>query len=170
MSIDTLRRVRAFDIGGVFAFYPRRGFMFMNLTQDLQFALRMLLKKPLFTLIAVLTLALGIGANTAIFSVLNAVLLRGLPYHKADQLILLSELTPSGERDTISTQELEEYRAGMQSVEDLIGLQSESVNVPGPDRPDRIRGSFVSANSFQFFNLNPIVGRTFVDGEDNTGA
>jgi predicted permease len=142
----------------------------MNLTQDLQFALRMLLKKPLFTLIAVLTLALGIGANTAIFSVLNAVLLRGLPYHKADQLILLSGLTPSGETDTISTQELEEYRAGMQSVEDFIGLQSQSVNVTGTDRPDRVRGAFVSANYFQFFNLNPIVGRTFVDGEDKPGA
>jgi putative ABC transport system permease protein len=142
----------------------------MNLTQDLQFALRMLLKKPLFTLIAILTLALGIGANTAIFSVLNAVLLRGLPYHKADQLILLSGLTSSGERDTISTQELEEYRGGMQSVEDFIGLQSQSVNVTGADRPDRIRGAFVSANYFQFFNLNPIVGRTFVDGEDKPGA
>jgi putative ABC transport system permease protein len=130
----------------------------------------MLLKKPLFTLIAVLTLALGIGANTAIFSVLNAVLLRGLPYHKADQLVLLGGQTSSGERDTISIPELEDFRAGIQSVEDLIGLQSQSVNVTGADRPDRIRGSFVSANYFQFFNLNPIVGRTFVDGEDKPGA
>ena len=142
----------------------------MNLTQDLQFALRMLLKKPLFTLIAVLTLALGIGANTAIFSVVNAVLLRGLPYHKADQLILVYGQTPSGDDDAFSMQELEEYRAGMQSVEDLIGLQSQSVNVTGIDRPDRVRGAFVSANYFQFFNLNPVVGRTFVAGEDQPGA
>lgn len=142
----------------------------MNLTQDLQFALRMLLKKPLFTLIAVLTLALGIGANTAIFSVVNAVLLRGLPYHKADQLILVYGQTPSGDNDAFSIQELEDYRAGMQSVEELIGLQSQSVNVTGIDRPDRVRGAFVSANYFQFFNLNPIVGRTFVAGEDQPGA
>jgi putative ABC transport system permease protein len=142
----------------------------MNLTQDLQFALRMLLKKPLFTLIAVVTLALGIGANTAIFSVVNAVLLRGLPYHKADQLVLLSALTPSGDTDGISIQELEEYRAGMKSVDDIIGLQSQSVNVTGIDRPDRVRGAFVSANYFQFFNLNPIVGRTFAAGEDQPGA
>jgi len=142
----------------------------MNLTQDLQFALRMLLKKPLFTLIAVLTLALGIGANTAIFSVVNAVLLRGLPYHKADQLILVYGQTPNGDNDAFSMQELEEYRAGMQSVEDLIGLQSQSVNVTGIDRPDRVRGAFVSANYFQFFNLNPVVGRTFVAGEDQPGA
>lgn len=142
----------------------------MNLTQDLQFALRMLLKKPLFTLIAVLTLALGIGANTAIFSVVNAVLLRGLPYHKADQLILVYGQTPNGDNDAFSMQELEEYRAGMQSVEDLIGLQSQSVNVTGIDRPDRVRGAFVSANYFQFFKLNPIVGRTFAAGEDQPGA
>ena len=142
----------------------------MNLTQDLQFALRMLLKKPMFTLIAVVTLALGIGVNTAIFSVVNAVLLRGLPYHKADQLVLLSEVTQSGDPDGVSIQELEEYRAGMKSVEDLIGLQSQSVNVTGTDRPDRVRGAFVSANYFQFFNLNPIVGRTFVAGEDQPGA
>jgi putative ABC transport system permease protein len=142
----------------------------MNLTQDLQFALRMLLKKPLFTLIAVVTLALGIGANTAIFSVVNAVLLRGLPYHKADQLVLLSALTPSGDTDGISIQELEEYRAGMKSVDDIIGLQSQSVNVTGIDRPDRVRGAFVSANYFQFFKLNPIVGRTCAAGEDQPGA
>lgn len=142
----------------------------MNLTQDLQFALRMLLKKPLFTLIAVLTLALGIGANTAIFSVVNAVLLRGLPYPKADQLILVYGQTPNGDNDAFSMQELEEYRAGMQSVEDLIGLQSQSVNVTGIDRPDRVRGAFVSANYFQFFKLNPVVGRTFAAGEDQPGA
>ena len=142
----------------------------MNLTQDLQFALRMLLKKPLFTLIAVLTLALGIGANTAIFSVVNAVLLRGLPYYKADRLVSVYGLTPSGDIDAFSIQELDEYRGAMQSVEDLVGLQSQSVNVTGIDRPDRIRGAFVSANYFQFFNLTPIVGRTFVAGEDKPGA
>jgi len=142
----------------------------MNLMQDLQFALRMLLKKPVFTLVAVVTLALGIGANTAIFSVVNAVLLRALPYHKADQLVSVYGLGPSGDIDAFSIQEFEEYRAAMQSVEDLVGLQSQSVNVTGIDRPDRIRGAFVSANYFQFFNLNPVVGRIFVAGEDKPGA
>jgi putative ABC transport system permease protein len=143
----------------------------MNLlAQDIRFAFRMLLKKPLFTLIAVLTLALGIGANTAIFSVVNAVLLRAMPYYKADQLVILRGTTQSGDRDTLSAVELEDFRAGMQSVESMVGIQSQSVNITGTDRPDRIRGAFVSANYFEFFNLAPIVGRTFLAGEDKQGA
>jgi putative ABC transport system permease protein len=79
-------------------------------------------------------------------------------------------LTPSSDIDAFSIQEFEEYRAAMQSVEDLVGLQSQSVNVTGIDRPDRVRGAFVSANYFQFFNLSPVLGRTFVAGEDQPGA
>jgi putative ABC transport system permease protein len=140
------------------------------LLQDLRYGARTLIKKPLFTIVAVVTLALGIGANTAIFSVVNAVLLRSLPYYKADQLIVLNSTTPSGEDDGLSQLESEDFRARMQSLEDLVGFQSQSVNVTGTDRPDRIRGAFVSANFFQFFNLTPTIGRTFVAGEDKQGA
>ena len=140
------------------------------LLQDLRYGVRTLIKKPLFTIIAVITLALGIGANTAIFSVVNAVLLRSLPYHKADQLVIVSSLTPSGEGDGISQVESEDFRAQMHSVDALVGFQSQSVNVTGSDRPDRIRGAFVSANYFQFFNLVPTIGRTFSEGEDKQGA
>lgn len=141
-----------------------------TLIQDLRYGVRMLTQKPLFTLIAVLTLALGIGANTAIFSVVNAVLLRALPYHNANQLIVLSSITSSGDRDGLSMPEANEFRERMQSLEDMAAFQSQSVNVTGGDRPDRVRGSFVSANYFKVFNLNPIVGRTFVDGEDRVGG
>jgi len=130
----------------------------------------MLLKKPLFTFVAILTLALGIGANTAIFSVVNAVLIRSMHYYKADQLLVITASTPSGDRDMLSVAELEDYRRGIQSVESLVGMQSQSVNVTGIDRPDRIRGSFVSSNYFEFFNLKPIIGRTFLAGEDKQGA
>jgi len=140
------------------------------LLQDIRYGARMLVKKPLFTFVAIVTLALGIGANTAIFSVLNVVLLRSLPYHKADTLVVLWSKTPSGEDDGISPLEAEDFKARMQSLDDFAGFQSQSVNITGTDRPDRIRGAFVTSNFFQFFNLAPIVGRTFAPGEDKPGA
>ncbi|HXD34163.1 MAG TPA: ABC transporter permease [Pyrinomonadaceae bacterium] len=140
------------------------------LNQDLRYGARMLTKKPLFSIVAVITLALGIGANTAIFSVVNAVLLRALPYHNSDRLVVLSTISPGGDLDGMSAAEREDYLAQMKSLEDGAGFQSQSVNVTGNDRPDRIRGAFVSASFFQFFNLNPIVGRTLAPGEDRKGA
>src|SRR5258705_8555372 len=140
------------------------------LRQDLRYGARMLLKQPLFTIVAIATLALGIGANSAIFSVVNAVLLRSLPYHKADQLIVLTTTTSSGDMDGVSQLEVEDYSSGMQSLEDLVAFQTQSVNVTGSERPDRVRGAFVSANFFKVFNLAPILGRTFVEGEDQKGA
>lgn len=140
------------------------------LRQDLRYGARMLLKKPLFTIIAILTLALGIGANTAIFSVVNAVLLRALPYHNPNQLIVLSTTSPGGDRDGLSVPEAQDYQTQMQSLEDLTAFQSQSVNLTGGERPDRVRGAFVSANFFKVFNLTPIIGRTFAEGEDRQGG
>jgi len=140
------------------------------LRQDLRYGVRILTKKPVFSIIAVITLALGIGANTAIFSVVNAVLLRALPYHNASQLVALSSTSSSGDRDGLSIPEMQDFQARMQSLEDLAAFQSQSVNVTGGERPDRVRGALVSANFFKVFNLNPVVGRTFVDGEDRQGA
>jgi putative ABC transport system permease protein len=140
------------------------------LQQDVRYAARMLLKKPMFTVVAVITLALGIGANTAIFSVVNAVLLRSLPYRNAKQLIVLSSTTSSGDRDGLSGPEAQDYQTRMNSLEDLAAFQSQSVNVTGGERPDRVRGAFVSANFFKVFSLTPIIGRTFADGEDRQGG
>jgi putative ABC transport system permease protein len=142
----------------------------MQTLQDLRYGARMLRKKPVFTAIAVLTLALGIGANTAIFSVVNAVLFRALPYHNGNRLVALSLNSPSGERDGLSVLEAQDFHDRMQSLEDLAAFQSQSVNVTGGDRPDRVRGSFVTANYFKVFNLTPIIGRTFIEGEDRQGA
>ena len=140
------------------------------LQQDLRYGARMLAKKPLFTIIAVLTLALGIGANTAIFSVVNAVLLRSLPYHNPDQLIILAGATSAGDRDTLSTPEVQDFQAQMRSLEDLAAFQSQSVNLTGGERPDRVRGAYVSANFFKVFNISPVAGRTFLEGEDKQGG
>ena len=141
-----------------------------TLRQDLRYGARMLAKKPLFSIIAVITLSLGIGANTAIFSVVNAVLLRNLPYHNAKQLVALSSRSPSGDRDGLSVPDLQDYQAQMPALEDLTGFQSQSVNVTGGDRPDRVRGAFVTSNFFKVFNLSPLIGRTFAEGEDRQGG
>ncbi len=138
--------------------------------QDLRYGARMLLKKPGFTLIAALTLALGIGANTAIFSVVNAALIRALPYHNPNRLITLFATAADNQRDTLSIQEMDEFQARAQSLEDLTGFISQSVNLTGGERPDRVRGAYVAANFFQVFNLSPVVGRTFAAGEDRPGA
>jgi putative ABC transport system permease protein len=138
--------------------------------QDLRYGARMLMKKPGFTLIAVITLALGIGANTAIFSVVNAALIRALPYHNPDRLILLSATTTGGGRGFFSLDEMREFQSRAQSLEDVTGFISQSVNLTGGERPDRVRGAYVTANFFQVFNLKPVVGRTFAPGEDRPGA
>ena len=124
-----------------------------TLGHDLRYGARMLVKRPFFTITAIVTLALGIGANTAIFSVVDAVLLRSLPYHKANELVVLSTVSTSGDDDGISDLEVQDFRARMQSIEDLTSFQSQSVNVTGGDRPERVRGAFVAANFFKFFNL-----------------
>jgi putative ABC transport system permease protein len=137
---------------------------------DLRYALRQLLKSPGFTAVAILTLALGIGANTAVFSVVDAVLLRALPYHNSTRLIDVFSTTPSGDRDGLSIAEFEDLRSQMRSLEDLAAFQSQSVNLTGGERPDRIRGAFVSANFFEVFRLHPVLGRTLAKGEDQPGA
>jgi putative ABC transport system permease protein len=141
-----------------------------TLWQDLRYGARMLLKKPGFTLIAVLTLSLGIGANTAIFSVVNAVLIRALPYHNAQRLIILSATSAGPGREFFSIQELQEFQAQMHALEDVTGFMTQSVNLTGGERPDRVRGAYVPANFFQVFDLKPLIGRTFAPGEDRQGA
>ena len=126
-----------------------------TLKQDLLYGVRMLTKKPLFSIIAVLTLALGIGATTAIFSVVNAVLLRALPYHNGDQLITLSPRSPGGDRDGLSIPEVDDFKSRMQTLEDLTAFQSQSVNVTGGDRPDRVRGAFRDRQLFQSLQSQP---------------
>src|SRR4029434_1700619 len=124
----------------------------MNVLKDLQFAFRQLLKQPGFTFIAVLVLALGIGANTAIFSVVNAVLLRPLPYPQSEQLVLLRErlLGPSGfESGSVSYMNYLDWRAGQRSFVDLALARGEGVNVSAADSaspPERLRTARVTAN------------------------
>src|SRR6201995_144274 len=114
-----------------------------TLLQDLRYSLRMLRKKPAFTAIAVLTLALAIGANTAIFSVLNTMLLRPLPFKDPARLVAMFELDGKKERDWISLPNLEDYRNQSHVFEETATFVPQSVNLTGTDQPDRVRGGFV---------------------------
>jgi putative ABC transport system permease protein len=137
--------------------------------QDLRYALRSLRKSPGFTAAAVVTLALGIGANSAIFSVVNAVLLKPLAYRDPQQLMLVYT-TAAGIRHFVSEPDLEDWRASAKSFRGFATLVSQSVNLTGGDTPERYTGSFVSSNYFDVFAVRPALGRLFVQGEDRQGA
>src|SRR5438128_2109800 len=141
-----------------------------TIIQDLRYSIRLLAKRPGFTLVAVLTLALGIGANTAIFSVVNAVLLRALPYHNPQQIAMVFATDTQGERDVISIAEAQDFAAQLTTFDDFAAMQTQSVNLTGLDQPERVRGGFVTANFFDVFNLSPVIGRTFTRGEDQPGT
>src|SRR5262245_60949085 len=130
---------------------------------DLRFAFRMLRKSPAFTAVAVLTLALGIGANTAIFSVVNAVLLRPLPYQKPSRLVLLwQRFTRLGlDRVVVSASEFSDYRDQTTSFEEIAAFGYESFNLTGGNEPERIQGAVVSASLFPLLGVKPILGRWF---------
>src|SRR5437667_4855413 len=140
--------------------------------QDLRYGMRMLWKNPSFTLIAVLTLALGIGANTAIFSVINAVLLQPLPYAKANELVTIYN-TPGGEaRWPLSPMAYLNLKSRNQVFTDLAALSNKGwpANLTGNGEPERLQGYQVSANLFPLLGINAAQGRTFVSEEDRPGA
>jgi putative ABC transport system permease protein len=143
---------------------------------DLRFALRQLFKKPTVTGIAVITLALGIGANVAIFTVVNAVLLRPLPYPQSEELILLRErlVGPSGfESGSVSYMNYLDWRAAQKSFTDLALVRREGVNVSGADSSapaERITAARVTANYLSILQVVPRIGRDFVEKDDVPGA
>jgi putative ABC transport system permease protein len=145
------------------------GFM-GSLLQDLRFGARMLLKKPSFTLIAVATLALGIGANTAIFSVVSALLLRPLPYAEAERLVLLSETSPGTPRNSASYPNYEDWRARAQSFEGMAMAWPQNFTLTGDDNAARVAGYSLNWNFFPLLRVQPQLGRMFTEADDRYGA
>jgi putative ABC transport system permease protein len=141
--------------------------------KDFRFALRQLLKQPGFTLIAVIVLALGIGANTAIFSVVNAVLLRPLPYPHSDQLVLLRErlLGPSGfESGSVSYMNYLDWRTAQKSFTDLALARAEGVSISGSDGtspPEATQAGRITANYLSILQVPPLIGRDFAKSDDD---
>src|SRR5256886_5465792 len=139
---------------------------------DLTFALRQLRKSPGFTLVAVLTLALGIGANTAIFSIVNAVLLRPLPYPDADRIMVLNESSGPQQDFSVALPDCFDWQKDNTVFEHLAVTHKESRNlsgVPGRD-PERVSCASVTRNFFNVVGLAPEIGRTFSEDEDTVSA
>ncbi len=140
---------------------------------DLRYAIRMLIKSPAFSVIAIVALALGIGANTAIFSVVNAVLLRPLPYPDPDQLILLRERMPTFESNAVSYPNYLDWRAMQRSFTDLALFRRDSMNLSSRDEttpPERIVGGVMTWNMMRIVGLKPVIGRDFTEAEDAPGG
>ncbi len=141
-----------------------------TLWQDLRYGFRMLAKNPGFTAVAIVTLALGIGANTAIFSVVNAVVLRPLPYADAGRLISLEENGHHGHQLSISYPDLLDWQQQNQVFENIAGFQSASFNLAGEYQPERIPGRNVTHNFFATLGATPFLGRDFLPEDDHSGA
>jgi predicted permease len=139
--------------------------------QDIRYGARMLLKSPSFTVIAVLTLALGIGANTAIFSVVNFVLLRPLAYTNPEQLVMIWEgnLKEKEKKSPTSFGNFIDFRDAAKSV-DIGAFKDSNLNLTGGEQPERVAGLLVSANLFSLLRVNPTRGRVFAPEEDKPGA
>ena len=143
-----------------------------DVSQDIRYAFRMLRKQPGFSVIAILTLALGIGANTAIFSIVNAVLLRPLPYPDADRIMVLNESSGPGQDYSVALPDYFDWRNDNTVFEHLAATHKESRNlsgIPGRD-PERVSCASVTRNFFNITGLPPKIGRTFSEDEDKVGA
>src|SRR5258705_1291827 len=143
-----------------------------TLWQDLRYGARMLLKQPGFTSVAVIALALGIGANTAMFSVINAVLLRPLPYHEPDRLVTIWEESP--ERGMyempVSFANLRDWVDQTQTLEQISAYTFTNLNLSGVGEPARLGAVRSSANLFSLVGAAPLLGRAFLPEEDKEGA
>jgi putative ABC transport system permease protein len=157
-------------IVGIFTTAPREHWEI--LVNDCGYAFRMMGKNPGFTAIAILTLALGIGANSAIFSVVHAVLLRPLPYPDGHQLIFLRQEQKKLGMDDIqfSAHEIQDYREQNHSLTGLVEFHAMSFILYGHGDPDRVRAGVVSWNYFDLFGVKPILGRAFLPGDEEPSA
>ncbi len=141
-----------------------------SLWNDLRFSGRMLLKRPAFTFIALLALVLGIGANTAMFSVVNAVLLRPLPFKNPDRLVMLWERSPgTGKTNVANPQNFKEWERRTQSFERMAAYIDTTVDIAGDGRREQVYAAYVTREFFPVLEVTPVLGRNFLPEEDVRG-
>ena len=141
-----------------------------TLLQDLRFGFRMLKKSPGFTAVAVVTLALGIGANTALFSVVNGVLLSPLPFPQPDQLVTLHENKPNFEGGSISYPNFRDWRKENHTFSSLALARAYAFSLTGIGEAEQVTGEFISSDFFAVLGVRPVIGRTFTEAEEPVGA
>ncbi len=138
--------------------------------QDLKYAGRQMMKSPGFTTVAILTLALGIGANTTIFSVVNGVLINPLPYPHSDRLVVLFHNKPNFTKGSISYPNFLDWQRDNRSFEAMAAYRQDNFKMTGAGEPENLKGEMVSANFFEILGVKPLLGRTFTTDEDRLGA
>src|SRR5215212_10878572 len=142
-----------------------------TLMADIRFGVRMLLKSPVVTVVALFALTLGIGANTAIFSVVNAVLLRAFPYRDAEQLALVWEKKQGARTDqnVINLGNFSDWKEQNQVFSDMAVFFDRSFNLTGDGEPEEITGQYGTTNLFSVLGTNPVLGRTFIEEDGREG-
>jgi predicted permease len=141
-----------------------------TLLQDLRYGVRMLRKSPAFTAVAVITLALGVGANTALFSVINGVLLSPLPFPQPDQLVTVHENKPNFEGGSVSYPNFRDWQKDNHTFASLAVARPYAFSLTGIGEAEQITGEFTSSDFFSLLGVNPVAGRTFAQDEDQVGA
>lgn len=141
-----------------------------TLFQDLRYGVRMALKSPGFTAVALVTIALGIGANTAVFSIVNGVLLNPLPFPQAGQLVALGENKANFENGSISYLNFRDWQKDNRSFSSMAISRDFSFNLIGVGEPEQVDGDLVSSDFFSILGVTPVSGRLFMAGEDEVGA
>src|ERR1700685_3308545 len=141
-----------------------------ELLQDLRYAIRMLRRTPGFTAIAVLTLALAIGANTALFSIINGVLLNPLPYPHPEQLVTLHESKPNFNTGSISYPNFLDWQKENHTLSSMAVSRSYSFSLTNLGEAEQIQGQFVTSDFFPILGVKPVMGRSFVRDDDQIGA
>src|SRR6201988_1977251 len=142
------------------AYDVKGGGLFETLLQDIRYGARVLLKHRVFTVVAVLTLALGIGANTAIFSVVNELLLRPLAYRDANRIVMVWEVSPAGRhQNTTSRANFRSWREQSNSFESLAAFTDQRLNLTGDFEPEELSVQFATPELFKVLGVDPLLGR-----------
>jgi putative ABC transport system permease protein len=175
MTVAEARRHARVEFGGVEGVKEecresRRVHIIETLLQDIRYGLRMMRRNPGFTTVAILTLALGIGANTAIFSVVNGVLLNPLPYPHPEQLVGLHQSKANFQTGSVSFPNFLDWQKDNRSFSAMAIMRGYSFSLTGAGEADQVNGLFISSEFFDLLGVKPVIGRTLRAGEDAIGA